>query len=80
LSLAAKSKLLADLKTRAQKLGFVQLGVSLADAPEIWRSQLTDAIQQNWHGDMDWIEETFERRVTPLALWPEAKISNCSRL
>ena len=73
MSLADKSKLLADLRSRAQKLGFVQLGVASATAPDIWRNQLQDAIQQNWHGDMDWMAETFERRVTPLALWPEAK-------
>ena len=26
-----------------------------------------------WHGEMEWMEETAERRASPQALWPEAR-------
>jgi len=73
LSADAKSKLLIDLKKRAQKLGFMQFGVASASAPELWRRNLETAIQQNWHGDMGWLEDTLDRRAAPTSLWPEAK-------
>ncbi len=41
--------------------------------PPIIGSRLKEFIELGFHGDMDWIEDTFERRKSPLNLWPEAK-------
>lgn len=73
MSQVATDKLIANLKTRAEKLGFVQFGVGPADAPQSWQQNLSDAIAQQWHGDMEWMAETLERRISPKMLWPEAK-------
>ena len=73
MSPAPSSKIVAELKKRAQKLGFVQFGIASAKVPADWQTNLQNAIAKNWHGDMDWMAETFERRVSPNALWPEAK-------
>lgn len=70
---AASAKIVADVKKRAQKLGFVQFGIASAEVPSDWQAKLEHAIGQNWHGDMDWLAETIDRRVSPNALWPEAK-------
>ena len=43
------------------------------DLPETIGSQLKEFIELGFHGDMNWIEDTFERRKSPLNLWPEAK-------
>jgi epoxyqueuosine reductase len=73
LSVAAKHKIITDLKERAQKLGFVHFGIASAKAPDVWRERLANAVKQNWHGDMEWMAETFDRRFAPTSLWHEAK-------
>lgn len=34
---------------------------------------LIDAINKNYHGDMDWMKETLERRLSPTNLWPDTQ-------
>ena len=41
-------------------------------APE-QAERLRSFIGQNYHGDMDWLATTAERRASPKALWPEAQ-------
>ena len=41
--------------------------------PSVIADRLKEFIVSGYHGDMDWIEDTFERRKSPLNLWPEAK-------
>ncbi|WP_421761408.1 tRNA epoxyqueuosine(34) reductase QueG [Devosia sp.] len=71
--MAATNTLLADLKTRAKALGFDAFGVTRADARPDLRDKLDIALANGWHGDMDWMAESAERRSAPEALWPEAK-------
>jgi len=35
--------------------------------------RLKEFIDLGFHGDMKWMEETYERRKSPINLWPEAK-------
>jgi epoxyqueuosine reductase len=65
--------LLADLKSRATALGFDAFGITRADARPDLKDKLDIALANGWHGDMDWMAETAERRSAPEALWPEAK-------
>lgn len=73
MSQVATDKLIVELKARAEKLGFAQFGIGPADAPESWQQNLTNAISEQWHGDMEWMAETLDRRISPKALWPAAK-------
>ena len=41
--------------------------------PSITSFRLKEFIKLGFHGDMKWIEDTFERRKSPINLWPEAK-------
>ena len=41
--------------------------------PSITSFRLKEFIKLGFHGDMKWIEDTFERRQSPINLWPEAK-------
>lgn len=66
-----------SLKTRirdqAQIVGFDKVHfTAAASAPESG-AHLDDFIANGWHGDMDWMERTAERRREPAALWPEAR-------
>ena len=65
--------LLAELRARARTLGFSSFGVASADARPDLPAKLRAALEAGWHGDMDWMAETAERRGSPRALWPEAR-------
>ena len=64
---------IAELRARAQSLGFDAFGVARADARPDLPEKLAIAIERGWHGDMEWIPETAERRSSPAGLWDRAK-------
>ena len=66
-------KLVTELRERASALGFSSFGITRADARPDLPAKLEAALQAGWHGDMDWMAETPERRASPQGLWPEAR-------
>ena len=65
--------LIAELRERARALGFDSFGIAPADARPDLPEKLNAALAAGWHGDMDWMAETAERRGSPQGMWPEAK-------
>lgn len=65
--------LVFELRTRAAALGFDAFGIAGAESRPDLPQKLADALRRGWHGDMDWMEQTAERRRAPRGLWPEAK-------
>ncbi|WP_193337595.1 tRNA epoxyqueuosine(34) reductase QueG [Devosia beringensis] len=65
--------LVVELKARATSLGFDSFGIAPADARPDLPDKLNAALAAGWHGDMDWMAETAERRGSPTQLWPEAR-------
>jgi epoxyqueuosine reductase len=65
--------LLAEIEARARALGFDAFGVARADARPDLPEKLVAALAAGWHGDMEWMEETAERRASPEGLWREAR-------
>jgi len=65
--------LIAELRSRAEALGFDAFGVTRADARADLPEKLATALDRGWHGEMDWMAETAARRGAPTALWPEAR-------
>ncbi len=65
---------LKALQKRAKSLGFSDFGVvdltSHAPDNDRW---LSEFIAAGYHGTMEWIPQTQQRRAHPLAMWPEAK-------
>lgn len=57
----------------AKRLGFAAVAVTGAQTPVSARERLAKALGAGWHGSMDWLEETFERRASPDSLWPDAR-------
>ena len=57
----------------AKELKFDVCKIVDPSLPAIIGLRLKKFIELGFHGDMDWIEDTFERRKSPLNLWPEAK-------
>jgi epoxyqueuosine reductase len=67
------TKLRLFIDREARRLGFSAVAVTRPDAIPQARERLRAALDAGHHGDMDWLAETFERRATPDALWPDAR-------
>lgn len=65
----AKRALIDDLRAE----GFDAVAVTTAVAPALARQHLAAFVDAGHHGSMAWMDETFERRCAPEALWPEAQ-------
>jgi epoxyqueuosine reductase len=65
--------LIVELKTRAKSLGFDAFGITRADARPDLREKLGHALAEGWHGEMEWMAETPERRGSPGGLWDKAR-------
>jgi epoxyqueuosine reductase len=65
--------LVAELRARAKSLGFDAFGIADAGTRPDLAEKLGHALEAGWHGDMEWMAETAERRASPTALWPEAR-------
>ncbi|MCU0831130.1 MAG: tRNA epoxyqueuosine(34) reductase QueG [Rhizobiaceae bacterium] len=61
------------LETEAAAKGFAALGVTSASAPHEQGERLRQFVAQGHHASMAWLAETLERRVSPDAMWPDAK-------
>lgn len=66
-------KIVNEIRDRASALGFDAFGIAAADARPDLPEKLRHALAEGWHGDMDWMAETEERRGNPLKLWDEAR-------
>ena len=64
-----KSKLLA----RARAEGFSDCKITAAKLPSEIGHNLQQFLDAGHHGDMGWMTETAARRVSPQAMWPEAR-------
>jgi epoxyqueuosine reductase len=72
-SQADPTRLRLFIDREAKRLGFSAVAVTRPDAIPQAKERLAAALAEGHHGTMDWLAETFERRATPHALWPETK-------
>jgi epoxyqueuosine reductase len=61
------------IRGEAERLGFVACGIAHADAADTAGIDLRHWLEAGHHGTMGWMESRAEQRVSPRALWPEAK-------
>jgi epoxyqueuosine reductase len=61
------------IRARALGLGFAACGFARADAADKAGLDVGRWLEAGYHGTMGWMEERAHHRVSPLALWPEAK-------
>ena len=61
------------IRTEAQRLGFAACGLTRANAADSAGLELRKWLEAGHHGTMGWMETRAHHRVSPLALWPEAK-------
>ncbi|WP_245256486.1 tRNA epoxyqueuosine(34) reductase QueG [Bartonella tamiae] len=65
-------KLKKFLQKEAENQGFNLLGITnqISDQAGI---RLNHALDEGYHGTMEWMRETQQRRISPQNLWPEAQ-------
>jgi epoxyqueuosine reductase len=69
-----KSECLEEaIKAEAGRLGFAACGFARADAADDAGLNLERWLAAGYQGTMGWMDERAHHRVSPLALWPEAK-------
>jgi epoxyqueuosine reductase len=61
------------IRGEAQRLGFAACGFTRADAADAAGLDLRRWLEAGHHGTMGWMEARADHRVSPLALWPDAK-------
>src|SRR5438270_2469931 len=61
------------IRSKARELGFVACGFTRADATDGAGLDLKRWLEAGHHGTMGWMETRAHHRVSPQALWPEAK-------
>lgn len=66
-------KLEEAIRTEARRLGFVACGFTAADAAQAAGLELKRWLAAGHHGSMGWMEDRAHHRVSPLALWPDAR-------
>lgn len=71
--IAKKQKNTELIKTEAQRLGFLSCGVSKAGFLEEEAPRLEKWLNQNMHGEMQYMENHFDKRLDPTLLVPGAK-------
>jgi len=60
------------LVDRAKSLGFDVIKFTKAELPAHIGERLAEFVEAEWHGSMNWMPETLERRKTPTAMWSGA--------
>jgi epoxyqueuosine reductase len=70
---ATNESLEEAISAEAARLGFVACGFARADAADAAGLEIKRWIEAGHHGTMGWMEERAHHRVSPLALWPDAK-------
>jgi epoxyqueuosine reductase len=61
------------IRGQAARLGFAACGFARADAADGAGLELRRWIEAGHHGTMGWMATRADHRVSPLALWPEAR-------
>lgn len=61
------------IRAEAARIGFVACGFTGADAADSAGLDLRRWLEAGHHGTMGWMETRADQRVSPRALWPDAK-------
>ena len=72
--LSASQKRLRDwFDSAAKAAGFMLVGVAPADGDRRAIEGLNSFLADRFEGDMQWLRDTADRRVSPQHMWPDAK-------
>lgn len=72
-SISKSETLRALIDAEARRAGFDAVAVTTPGAIPLAPARLAEFVADGFHGSMDWIAETLERRSEPSTLWPEVR-------
>ncbi|MGP2490728.1 tRNA epoxyqueuosine(34) reductase QueG [Mesorhizobium sp. PUT5] len=72
-STSDSAKLRALIDREAAAAGFDAVAVTRPDAIPQAPARLAEFVAAGFHGSMDWIAETLQRRADPSVLWPQVR-------
>jgi epoxyqueuosine reductase len=61
------------LEAEAAACGFDAIGIADAEGSRLAGRHLAEFVADGRHGSMAWMEQTLERRMSPRAMWPDAR-------
>lgn len=70
---STSDRLRALIDAEARRAGFDAVAVTTPDAIPEAPARLAEFVADGFHGSMDWIAETFQRRAEPSTLWPDVR-------
>jgi epoxyqueuosine reductase len=70
---ATSQRLEEAIRSEAERLGFAACGFARADSADTAGVDVARWIEAGHHGTMGWMEDRAHHRVSPQALWPEAR-------
>ena len=62
-----------QIKQKAIEIGFHKIGIARAEALAQEGARLQQWLENDFHGEMQWIEREPEKRIDPRLIFPEAK-------
>jgi epoxyqueuosine reductase len=68
-----RQALTRTIKAKAAELGFAKVGIARADALTEAGARLHEWLARRYHGTMEWMERSIEKRVDPRLILPGAK-------
>ena len=71
--MATNETLEEAIRSEAKRIGFSSCGFARSDAADAAGLDLRRWLEAGHHGTMGWMEARAHHRVSPLALWPEAR-------
>ena len=71
--MATNESLEEAIRTESRRLGFSACGFARADAADGAGLDLRRWLEAGRHGTMGWMESRADQRVSPTALWPDAR-------
>ncbi|RAZ90081.1 tRNA epoxyqueuosine(34) reductase QueG [Mesorhizobium hawassense] len=70
---STSENLRALIDAEAHRAGFEAVAVTRPDAIPLAPARLAEFVSDGFHGSMEWIAETVQRRAEPSTLWPEVR-------
>ncbi|RVD54758.1 tRNA epoxyqueuosine(34) reductase QueG [Mesorhizobium sp. M2D.F.Ca.ET.185.01.1.1] len=70
---STSEKLRALIDAEARRAGFEAVAVTRPNAIPLAPARLAEFVSDGFHGSMEWIAETLQRRAEPSTLWPEVR-------
>lgn len=61
------------IEREAKQAGFDAVGITGPESTDRAGTGLRAYVGKGYHGSMDWMAETLERRASPSAIWPEVR-------